>query len=53
MAVNFASDNVSGASPKIVAALANAAKGGALPYGADDWTARVEAKCAEIFEADH
>ncbi len=52
MAVNFASDNVSGASPKIVAALATAAKGGALPYGADDWTARVETKCAEIFEAE-
>jgi len=23
-----------------------------MPYGADDWTARVEAKCAEIFEAE-
>jgi len=49
---NFASDNVSGASPEIVAALAAAAEGGAMPYGADDWTARVEAKCAEIFEAE-
>ena len=49
---NFASDNVSGASPEIVAALATAAEGGAMPYGADDWTARVEAKCAEIFEAE-
>lgn len=49
---NFASDNVSGASPEIVAALAAAAEGGAMPYGADDWTARVEAKCAEIFETE-
>jgi len=52
MAANFASDNVSGASPGIVAALAAAATGGAMPYGADDWTARVEAKCAEIFETE-
>lgn len=52
MAANFASDNVSGASPEIVAALSAAAEGGAMPYGADDWTARVEAKCAELFEAD-
>ena len=52
MAPNFASDNVSGASPEIVAALAAAAEGGAMPYGADDWTARVEAKCAELFETD-
>ncbi len=49
---NFASDNVSGASPEIVAALIAAAEGGAMPYGADDWTARLEAKCAEIFETD-
>jgi len=49
---NFASDNVSGASPEIVAALAAAAGAEAMPYGADDWTARVEAKCAELFEAE-
>lgn len=52
MAANFASDNVSGASPEIIAALATAAEGAAMPYGADDWTVRVEAKCAEIFETD-
>ena len=44
MAANFASDNVSGAAPEIVAALAVAADGDAMPYGADDWTARIEAK---------
>ena len=52
MAANFASDNVSGASPEIVAALAAAAEAEAMPYGADDWTARVEAKCAELFETE-
>jgi threonine aldolase len=49
---NFASDNVSGASPEIVAALAAAAEAKAMPYGADVWTARVEAKCAELFETE-
>ncbi|MDH3738360.1 MAG: beta-eliminating lyase-related protein [Alphaproteobacteria bacterium] len=52
MPANFASDNVSGASPEIVAALTSAAAASAMPYGADDWTARVEAKCAEIFETE-
>ncbi len=49
---NFASDNVSGASPEIVAALAAAAEASAMPYGDDEWTARVEAKFAEVFEAE-
>ena len=52
MAANFASDNVSGAAPQIVAALAAAADGAAMPYGADDWTARVEARLAALFETD-
>ena len=52
MPANFASDNVSGASPEIVAALTAAAQAEAMPYGADEWTARVEAKCAEIFETE-
>jgi len=50
MAANFASDNVSGAAPQIVAALAEAAEGVAMPYGADPWTARVETKLADLFE---
>ena len=49
---NFASDNVSGAAPEIVAALAAAAEAKAMPYGADEWTARVEATCAELFETE-
>ena len=49
---NFASDNVSGAAPEIVAALAVAADTEAMPYGDDEWTARVEAKCAELFETE-
>ncbi len=49
---NFASDNVSGASPEIVAALAAAAEARAMPYGADEWTARVEVECAELFETE-
>ncbi len=52
MAANFASDNVSGASPEIVAALAAAADASAMPYGADEWTARVDAKLADIFETE-
>ncbi|MFQ6016989.1 MAG: threonine aldolase family protein [Kiloniellaceae bacterium] len=50
--VNFCSDNAAGASPEIVAALAAAAHGPALPYGEDDWTRRVEARLAEIFETE-
>ena len=49
---NFASDNVSGVSPEIVAELAAAATAEAMPYGADEWTARVEAKCAVLFETE-
>lgn len=49
---NFASDNVSGASPEIVAALAAAAEAEAMPYGDDDWSTRVEGACAELFETE-
>lgn len=49
--MNFASDNVTGVAPEIMAALAEAnAVPAAMPYGADDWTARVEAAFAEVFE---
>ncbi len=51
--VNFCSDNVTGASPEIIEALTQAAsQGSAMPYGADPWTDRVEAKLKEIFETD-
>lgn len=49
---NFASDNTTGAAPEILAALAAANEGPAMPYGDDPWTARVEARLAEIFETD-
>jgi threonine aldolase len=50
---NFASDNVAGAAPEILAALSAAAGAGAAPsYGADPWTARVEALLKETFATD-
>src|SRR6266481_6906064 len=50
--MNFCSDNVTGASPEILAAL-SAANGGALAsYGSDKLTERVQAKLKEIFETD-
>jgi threonine aldolase len=50
--MDFASDNASGADPKILAALV-AANGGFYPaYGADPYTARAEKMLCEIFERD-
>ena len=49
---NFASDNVTGAHPAILEALARANQGPAMPYGADRHTAAVEARLREIFETD-
>jgi threonine aldolase len=48
--ISFRSDNDAGASPEILAALLACAAGQARPYGADDWTRRVEARFSEIFE---
>ena len=50
--MNFCSDNVAGAAPEILAALAAANRGAAMPYGADAVTARLERKVAEIFETE-
>ena len=50
--MNFASDNAAGIAPEILAAIARANDGAALAYGNDDWTKRVEARFAEIFEHD-
>lgn len=50
--MNFASDNTTGAHPKIVAAIVAAADGRAMPYGNDAITERVEARLAEVFEHD-
>jgi len=50
--MNFSSDNATGASPEILAALA-AANGGAMPpYGNDPITARLAARFGEIFERE-
>ncbi|HXC60702.1 MAG TPA: low specificity L-threonine aldolase [Steroidobacteraceae bacterium] len=47
---SFRSDNDWGASPQIVAAIADCNDGTARPYGADDWTRRVEERFCQIFE---
>ena len=48
----FASDNWAGASEKIVAGLAEAARHGGPAYGGDKLTAAVEQRFAEIFERE-
>ncbi|MBI2717302.1 MAG: low specificity L-threonine aldolase [Rhizobiales bacterium] len=50
--MNFASDNVYGVHPKILAALAAANDGTAPSYGGDDLTQAAEAKLAEVFETE-
>jgi threonine aldolase len=50
--MNFNSDNVVGASPEIIAALAAANQGAVASYGDDPITARVEAAFARLFERD-
>lgn len=48
--VSFTSDNIAGASPEVVAAVAACNAGTAKPYGNDDFAARANAKLAEVFE---
>jgi threonine aldolase len=48
--VNFASDNVSNAAPEILAAIASANVGTALPYGEDTWTERLQTRMQGLFE---
>ncbi|MEO1193353.1 MAG: beta-eliminating lyase-related protein [Pseudomonadota bacterium] len=50
--LDFRSDNVWGASPEILAALAEANAGAAVPYGGDDWTKALDARFAELFETE-
>lgn len=50
--MNFASDNVYGVHPKILASLADANPGTAPSYAGDDWSKRAEARLAEIFESE-
>jgi threonine aldolase len=49
--MNFASDNTSGAAPEVMAALAAANQGYAMPYGRDPIMDRVRATLREVFEA--
>lgn len=48
----LASDNASGVAPEILAALERANAGTAMPYGADETTARLRARLAEVFETE-
>ena len=50
--MNFISDNIVGASAKILAAIAAANDGTAGSYGADPWTAKVEAQLNAFFERE-
>ncbi|MBM3560107.1 MAG: hypothetical protein FJX53_09600, partial [Alphaproteobacteria bacterium] len=47
---NFASDNVAPAAPPVMAALAAANSGAAMPYGNDTWSERLAARLASVFE---
>ena len=47
----FTSDNASGATPEILAAIAEAEKGYAMPYGNDPLTAEAVGRVREVFEA--
>ena len=49
---NFASDNVTAMAPEILAAIAAANEGPAMPYGEDPVTERVRARFNEIFETE-
>ncbi|MGO4388184.1 low specificity L-threonine aldolase [Microvirga sp. 2YAF29] len=50
--MNFASDNIVGASPQVMQALAEANAGAMAAYGADEITKRVKARFNEIFERE-
>jgi len=50
--MNFASDNVMGASPQVLDALVRANDGALPAYGSDPITRRLEARLAELFERE-
>lgn len=50
--MNFASDNIVGASPQVLQALAEANAGAMAAYGGDEITKRVKARFNEIFERE-
>ncbi len=50
--INFASDNVTGVAPEIMAALNAANEGSATPYGQDNYTQRLASQFNELFETE-
>ena len=50
--MNFASDNVSAAAPEMIEAVLRANRDAAMPYGADEITARLQGLVAETFERE-
>ncbi len=50
--MNFCSDNVGGIHPRILEALIAGNGGDVMPYGADPYTRRAEARLREVFERD-
>jgi threonine aldolase len=48
--IDFRSDNTGRAAPEVLDALIRANSGTALGYGADDWTARLQARFSDLFE---
>ena len=50
--MNFASDNVYGVHPNILAALTEANSGTAPSYAVDDWSKRAEARLSQVFERE-
>jgi threonine aldolase len=50
--MDFRSDNVSGACPEVMAAVAEANIGAAAAYGDDEWTIRVQRAFADLFERE-
>src|SRR5437868_9148587 len=50
--MNFASDNVYGIHPKILAAIQAANQGTSPSYGYDDYSKRAEERLPEVFEKD-
>jgi threonine aldolase len=49
--IDYRSDNTGRAAPEILEALVRANIGTALGYGADEWTARLQERFSELFEA--
>jgi threonine aldolase len=49
--VDFRSDNTGAAAPQMIEAIAKANTGTAAGYGADEWTAALQTRFSDLFEA--